>query len=204
MRLNRRLFIRLIPAAAIAVAGGSWWTFTEKTKERVDVSPITGTSESTSILNDFVFPVTWNEDQQTIVNLNDYRLSVDGDVPKPLDLTLADLQSMPQVQKAVKIQCVTGWEAEVLWEGVPLSYLLTQAGASLKDIASVAIESVRGYKTQLSSDFDQFASQELIIALKAGGFPLTIEHGFPARLVAPARLGLDWVKGARRITCTNK
>jgi DMSO/TMAO reductase YedYZ molybdopterin-dependent catalytic subunit len=43
-----------------------------------------------------------------------------------------------------------------------------------------------------------------MIALKAGGIPLTVEHGFPARLVAPARLGLEWIKYVNRITCTNK
>ena len=43
---------------------------------------------------------------------------------------------------------------------------------------------------------------DYMIALKVGGAPLTIDHGYPARLVAPARSGLDWVKYVAQITAT--
>jgi DMSO/TMAO reductase YedYZ molybdopterin-dependent catalytic subunit len=42
-----------------------------------------------------------------------------------------------------------------------------------------------------------------MIALKAGGAPLTVDHGYPARLVAPTRLGEDWVKYVVKITATS-
>jgi DMSO/TMAO reductase YedYZ molybdopterin-dependent catalytic subunit len=129
-------------------------------------------------------------------------LKVDGDVSKPLELTLDDLYSMSNVQKTLEIQCVEGWAADVLWEGIPLSYLLSQAGASLKNIAHVTVEGVTGYGTTLSSD--EIADPNTIIALKAGGAPLTVDHGYPARLVLPQRLGLDWVKYVSRITCSNR
>jgi DMSO/TMAO reductase YedYZ molybdopterin-dependent catalytic subunit len=109
---------------------------------------------------------------------------------------------MSNVQKTLKIQCVEGWAADVLWEGIPLSYLVSQAGASLKNIAHVNVQGVTGYETILSSD--EVADPDNIIALKAGGAPLTVDHGYPARLVLPQRLGLDWVKYVSRITCSNK
>ena len=150
----------------------------------------------------FDFPVTWNGDQPTKVDTNEYRLRVDGDVSNPLELTLEDLYAMSNVQKTLKIACVMGWETDVPWEGIPLSYLLTQAGASLKNIDHVTVVGVTGYQTTVSSG--EVANSDNMIALKAGGAPLAIEHGYPARLVLPARFGLDWVKYATRITCANK
>jgi len=216
MKLNRRSFIKLIPAAALAVAAGSWWFLSrtatepnasqgaENTSNTQAQSSVTTNTYNgqTGTLQAPVFPVTWNGDMPTNVNISDYRLKVDGDVSKPLELTLDDLYSMSNVQKTLKIQCVEGWAADVLWEGIPLSYLLGQAGASLKSIVHVNVQGVTGYGTVLSSD--EIADPNTIIALKAGGAPLTVDHGYPARLVLPQRPGLDWVKYVNRITCSNK
>jgi DMSO/TMAO reductase YedYZ molybdopterin-dependent catalytic subunit len=228
VKLDRRSFIKLIPAVAVAVAGGSWWFLTQTTRESVMTSPATGTSSvtsqaatattsaalqtesTTSVVpqptstnpEPFDFPVTWNGEQPTKVDTNEYRLRIDGDVSNPLELTIEDLYAMSNVQKTLKIGCVMGWAVDVPWEGIPLSHLLTQAGASLKNIDHVTVKGVTGYETTLSSD--EVANSDNMIALKAGGAPLTIEHGYPARLVMPARFGLDWVKYAARITCANK
>lgn len=196
MKLNRRLFIKLVPALALAVAGGSWWFLGRTTR-----GPNIASQATTSIASDF--PVTWNGDLPTKIDLNDYRLRVDGDVSKPLQLTVDDLYAMSDVQKTLKIQCVEGWAADVLWEGIPILYLLSRAGATPKSIDHVTVQSVTGYNAIVLTP-DDVANSDNMIALKAGGIPLTIEHGFPARLVAPARLGAEWIKYVNRITCTNK
>lgn len=195
MKLNRRSFIKLVPVLALAVAGGSWWFLGRTTRE-----PNTASQRTTSIASDF--PVTWNGDLPTKIDLNDYKLRVDGDVSNPLQLTVDDLYAMSDVQKTLKIQCVEGWAADVLWEGIPILYLLSKAGATPESIAHVTVQSITGYNAILSPD--EAANPDNMIALKAGGIPLTVEHGFPARLVAPARLGLEWIKYVNRITCTNK
>ena len=121
------------------------------------------------------------------MNLHDYRLKVDGDVSNPLDLTLDDLRAMSSVQRTLNIGCVLGWAADVPWEGIPLSHLLSLAGAPAK-IAHVTVASVTGYAMTMGSD--EAANPDNMIALKAGGVPLTVEHGYPARLVVPTRSGL--------------
>ena len=229
MKLDRRSFIRLVPLAlAAALAGGSWWFFREVATEPMKASQatVTTTSETSQTIaattsetsqtteatseasqatvtasKAFDFPVTWNGDQPTKLDPNDYRLRVDGDVTNPLDLTLDDLRAMPSLQRTLNIRCVLGWAADVPWEGVPLSHLLSLAGAPQK-IANVTVESVTGYTMIMSPD--EAANPDNMIALKAGGVPLSVEHGYPARLVAPTRAGLDWVKYVGRITCTKK
>lgn len=66
-------------------------------------------------------------------------------------------------------------------------------------LANVTVESVTGHKTTLNSN--DLANPDNMIALKAGGLLLSVEHGYPARLVAPTRSGLNWVKYVTRITC---
>lgn len=204
MKLDRRAFVRLIPILTVAVAAGSWWFLGQPVEKRAKTSQATmttsGASQATATTSEaFHFPVTG--EQSTKVNPNDYRLKIDGDVSKPLELTLKELYAMSNVQRTLKIVCVVGWAADVPWEGVTLSYLLSQAGASLKSIASARVESITGYSTTVRSN--EIANPDSMIALKAGGAPLTVEHGYPARLVLPPRLGLDWVKYVARITCTN-
>jgi DMSO/TMAO reductase YedYZ molybdopterin-dependent catalytic subunit len=206
MKLDRRAFIRLIPIVAVAVASGSWWLLGHTAEKPTMTSQATMTtsvaSQATATTSEaFPFPVTG--EQSTKVNSNDYRLKIDGDVSKPLELTLEELYAMSDVQRTLRIVCVEGWAADVPWEGVTLSRLLSQAGASLKNIASARVETIRGgYSTTVRSD--EIANPNCMIALKAGGAPLTVEHGYPARLVLPPRLGIDWVKYVARITCTNK
>jgi DMSO/TMAO reductase YedYZ molybdopterin-dependent catalytic subunit len=184
MKITRRSFLNLIPVIIVGV--WTWWFFRP---------PPPSTSGG------FSFPVTWNGERTTIVDPNDYRLKIDGDVPNPLSLRLAELYAMPSVQKNLNIKCEEGWSADVPWEGIPISHLLEQAGLSLKNINHVTVKAVTGYSRTLNSD--EIANLDYMIALKVDGSPLTADHGYPARLVAPTRSGLDWVKYVDRITATS-
>jgi DMSO/TMAO reductase YedYZ molybdopterin-dependent catalytic subunit len=198
MKITRRSFTKLMPVAAVAIAGGAWWFLAQTGSTTRTTSQATPASATTS--PGFEFPITWNGDQPSTINSNDYRLKIDGDVSNPLELKLEELYAMTGVQKNLTIQCVEGWEANVPWWGIPLSNLLEQAGSSPKSIAHVTIDAITGYSRTLSSD--EATNLDNMIALKAGGAPLTVDHGYPARLVAPSRPGEDWVKYVSRITCT--
>ena len=199
MKITRRLFIKLIPAVAVVVGGGAWWFLAQSGSTTTAVSQTMPTTATSSA--GFDFPITWNGDQPSTIDSNEYKLKIDGDVSNPLELTLEELYAMTDVQKTLTIRCVEGWEADVPWDGIPLSYLLTRAGYSPTSGAQVTITAITGYSTTLSSD--EVANLDHMIALKAGGATLTIDHGYPARLIAPSRPGEDWVKQVSRITCTD-
>ena len=207
MRVDRRSFIRLVPlAVAAALSGGSWWILRETarapTTRSVATVTTTEASQTTATASKaFDFPVTWTGDKATQVDLNEYRLKVDGDVSNPLSLALDDLRALSSVRRTLNIQCILGWAADVPWEGLLLSELLSLAGAP-ENLAEVTVESVTGHKTTLNSN--DLANPDNMIALKAGGLPLTVQHGYPARLVAPTRSGLNWLKYVTNITCKKK
>lgn len=191
MKITRRSFIKLIPAAALVIAGGAWWSLAQ-TKS--------GTAATSA---GFEFPVTWNGVHllPTTINPNDYRLKIEGDLANPLELKLEELYAMTSIQKTLPIHCIEGWGADVPWEGIPLSYLLEKAGSSPETLAHVTISDVTGwYSATLTSD--EAANLDYMIALKVAGAPLTIDHGYPARLVAPSHPGYEWVKCVSMITYT--
>lgn len=127
-----------------------------------------------------------------------YQLIVDG--PTQLSLSLADLRAMPQTTAALPISCVEGWSAGAQWRGVPLRDLLDRAG--IPHDATVRVESLEQhglYRHALVQP--SYARDPLtLIALEVNGGELHIEHGYPARLIAPNRPGVLQTKWVSRIT----
>jgi DMSO/TMAO reductase YedYZ molybdopterin-dependent catalytic subunit len=119
------------------------------------------------------------------MSVADYRLRVTGDVANPLNLTFADLETLPQTSMTKDFQCVTGWRVDdVPWSGVLLSDILAVAGASPQATA-LAIDSFDGAYTE-SLTIEQAMRPDMLVATSMYGKPLTREHGGPVRLyVAP-------------------
>jgi DMSO/TMAO reductase YedYZ molybdopterin-dependent catalytic subunit len=202
MKIGRRTFVKLIPAFAIAVAGGSLWFLLENPAQPGSTTTLQSTLAATSTPELSGFPTVWNHRLPPPVNPTDYRLIIDGDIPKPLEFTLDDLYAMPTILRTINIQCVEGWDSDVLWEGILLSYFLDEAGVSLNDMAQVTITDTVGYSTSLTTG--EITNWDTMIALKADGALLTPDHGYPARLVAPTQIGTYWIKCVARLTCKHK
>lgn len=195
MKLTRRSFVRLFPLGIIFAAIGvaSLW-FPKQESDTTSSDTVRNVSSA-----QIDWPVTWNGDRPIVVDPKDYRLRVEGAVSNPLQLTLEELGAMPSVNESTTISCVGRWSALVTWEGVSLSRLLRLAEASSK-LDHVTIESLTGYTIDIRQN--DIANPGTLIALKAGSAPLKIEHGYPTRLVLPARPGIEWVKQVGRIVCT--
>lgn len=126
-----------------------------------------------------------------------WQLEVEG--PQPYRLTLAQLAAMPQYEAVLPIACVEGWSVNGRWAGVRLLDLLDRAGAPpTANIRIVSIEQVGSYANVAMSS--EYARDPLtLLALRLGGAPLSIDHGYPARIIAPGRPGVLQTKWVRRI-----
>jgi len=133
------------------------------------------------------FPVEWGHDHATAVDLNSYRLDVVGAVSNPLHLTFDDLSAIPTVKRNAPISCDMGriWESNVLWEGIPLIDLLALAKTSPQTLDHIVARSVTGYERVINAV--DITNPATMIALKAEGAPLTVAHGYPARIVGPVK-----------------
>ena len=129
-----------------------------------------------------------------------YRLVVVGP-GREVTLSLAELTALEQQTVVLPITCVEGWSATGTWTGVRLRDLIAAAGGD-PERASAEVESLeRGgrYRTSVVAG-PHVRDDWTLIALRLNGEPLHIDHGFPARLIAPNRPGVLQTKWVSRIT----
>ncbi|MBR7825751.1 molybdopterin-dependent oxidoreductase [Actinospica sp. MGRD01-02] len=125
-----------------------------------------------------------------------WALEVDG--PRPYRLTLAELNALPQYRERLPIACVEGWSVDADWEGVRLRDLLARAGFPEGSWVRVISLEKGGYGSSVMQR--EYASDPAtLLALRLNGEVLSIDHGYPARIIAPARPGVLQTKWVTRL-----
>jgi DMSO/TMAO reductase YedYZ molybdopterin-dependent catalytic subunit len=126
-----------------------------------------------------------------------WRLSVTG--PRPYELSLRELSALPQHTANLPIACVEGWSVNASWQGVRMVDLLERVGAPAgSQVRVISLERSGSYATMLMPH--EYAEDPLtLLALRLHGRPLSIDHGYPARIIAPARPGVLQTKWVSRI-----
>lgn len=196
---GRRLFLGGLLAA---VGGFLLRTGGERLKASVDLPGasrrFTGSYEAGSFTT--AFPVvSWIADRPPPVDVAAWSLRVDGAVERPVILTYDEVRDWPRRTLTATLDCTGGWYATQHWRGLSVGDLLEQAGIHAS-AASVTVESVTGYRRRYPIE----EARGFLLAL--GTLPadntevdgalrsLSHGHGFPLRLVAPNRRGVEWVK----------
>lgn len=146
----------------------------------------------------------------------DYRLMINGMVDTPLVFNYADLERFPRENHVYFCECAanTGmeWAGAQLngvqfthgmihnmeYTGVPLRTLLAEAGADMSADKWVFVEGADASSNGRSIPMEK-ALDDVLVAFKANGEALRMEHGYPVRLVVPGWEGNMWVKWLRRI-----
>ncbi|MBO6894670.1 MAG: sulfite dehydrogenase [Roseibium sp.] len=153
----------------------------------------------------------------------DFRLMINGLVDRPLVFTYKDLERFPRENHVYFCECAanTGmeWAGAQLngaqfthgmihnmeYTGVPLRTLLNEAGlAAAGDLKDkwVYVEGADASSNGRSIPMEK-ALEDVLVAFKANGEALRMEHGYPVRLVVPGWEGNMWVKWLRRIEVTD-
>ncbi|MEU2393505.1 molybdopterin-dependent oxidoreductase [Streptomyces sp. NPDC007369] len=129
--------------------------------------------------------------------LRDWRLEVRG--PAPYRLTLAELAALPQRRVRLPIACVEGWSADAEWAGVRVRDLLERAGARPgAGVRVVSLEVAGAYRVMEMGR--EYAEDPLtLLALRLNGEVLSVDHGYPARIIAPNRPGVLQTKWVGRL-----
>ncbi|RKT20088.1 DMSO/TMAO reductase YedYZ molybdopterin-dependent catalytic subunit [Streptomyces sp. 1114.5] len=127
----------------------------------------------------------------------DWRLRVDG--PQPYQLTLADLDELPQHSVALPISCVEGWSATARWTGVRVAELVRRAGAPPGSAVRVTSLEAEGPYRVMEMPAQYVDDPASLLALRVNGEVLAADHGFPARVIAPNRPGVLQTKWVARI-----
>lgn len=126
----------------------------------------------------------------------DWRLSVRGPGGTLL-FTLDELRGMPQTSVTLPISCVEGWSTNADWRGVRFAHLASLVGAAGREFV---VQSIQHGSYSRSLLQPAFVDDPLtLVALELNGQVLDIDHGYPARLIAPARPGVLQTKWLRSL-----
>ena len=124
----------------------------------------------------------------------DWRLEVMG--PRPYTLNLADLEGLARHEGEFPITCVEGWSANAGWRGLSLLEVVERAGGNAG--SRVQLRSLEPAGFNSSSMFGPQLSVALL-ATHINGQRLSVDHGFPLRLISPNRAGVLNTKWLTRI-----
>jgi DMSO/TMAO reductase YedYZ molybdopterin-dependent catalytic subunit len=158
----------------------------------------------------------------SVESLKEWRLQVDGDVGRPLTLTLSDLKRFQEVTVPAVVQCsgngraffrprVPGaqWEKGAVgnakWTGVRLADVLQRAGlgAKAKHVQLLGADRPLLPTVPLflrSIPIEKAMHRATLLAYEMNGEPLPLLHGAPLRLIVPGWAGDACVKWLTHLT----
>jgi hypothetical protein len=134
------------------------------------------------------------------IDVKSYVLNIDGLVDKKLSLTYDQVLNHNQYTKIVTLNCVEGWSVKILWQGVLIKDLLTEAGIK-SGSNTIIFYAVDGYSSSLPLDY--IINNNIILASKINGVNLPPERGFPFQVIAEDKWGYKWVKWVTKIEVSN-
>ena len=119
----------------------------------------------------------------------------------PVRLSRADLLGMAQHTAHLSINCVEGWSTgDQVWTGVRLTDLARLAGPGQP--ARVLVESLErgGAFSRAVLSAGQIMDPDSLLALRVNGADLSLDHGYPARVIVPASPGVHNTKWVASLT----
>ncbi|MGL4424043.1 MAG: sulfite oxidase, partial [Gemmataceae bacterium] len=161
-----------------------------------------------------------------------FRLSIEGHVERPMQLSITDLAALEQVTQPLTMECAGNgrvflvpatrglqWQFGAVgtarWSGVPLKTVLDKAGLKPGAVEVILVGADVG---TVSSDppspgpipfdrsipIEKALKPEVMLATGMNGEPLTPAHGFPVRAVVGGWYGMASIKWLSRIIVTTK
>jgi len=122
-----------------------------------------------------------------------WRLQLRGG-PQPVLLDRAALAAMARHTVELPIACVEGWSTTQTWTGVRLADLAAAAGRPHPGSAVVFSLEAFGAFNHAILQTNQILDPDALLALQVNGADLSLDHGYPARIIVPALPGVHNTK----------
>jgi cytochrome b561 len=199
-RLRKRDIVgrrRALHVSALLLGGVALWP-AQQIVERVLNLPgarqrFTGSREIGSYAGNAFPTSSWVADAPRPIDAQTWRLSLGGAVLTPRDFSYEELVAAGDELEAT-LDCTGGFYSTQHWRGIRIGRLLDDAGLHA-NVGYVSLISVTSYRWSLPIE----EARKALLATHIGQEPLSHEHGFPLRLVAPGRRGFEWVKWITRV-----
>jgi DMSO/TMAO reductase YedYZ molybdopterin-dependent catalytic subunit len=129
-------------------------------------------------------------------DIESWDLKVFGEVEKPLTLDYKQVRALPSRDQVADIHCVTGWSRlGDTWTGVPIKEILDRVQPT-HEARYVMAHCEYGYTT--SVPLEVLADNDVMLCHGWNGKDLSVEHGWPLRLLVPKKYlwkSAKWLRG---------
>ncbi|HEV7216246.1 MAG TPA: molybdopterin-dependent oxidoreductase [Chloroflexota bacterium] len=173
-----------------------------------------GEIQALTQLNSDFYVVTKNAAGDPVLNIDGWRLIIDGAVNRPVQVDYQTLRQLPAVHVAKTLECISNLTAkcDLTSFGCDLISTAQWTGARLTDVLALAHGLKPGVVTIAAISADEYSSAvpaaaatdpEVLLVYAMNGAVLPREHGFPVRLLVPGRYGLKnakWLVNLRPMT----
>ena len=131
-------------------------------------------------------------------NVPEWRLTITGEVEKPMTLVISDLMELEQLDLICDVHCVTGWSLlDSRWRGISLKTIMNLV--KVKETAGfVILEDPGGYTSSIPRA--EALKDNVILAHGFYDRKLPQAHGAPLRALIPDRYfykSVKWLKGIK-------
>lgn len=128
---------------------------------------------------------------------DEWRLSVQGEVKKPLTLGWRELLNRDNFEQVSTLMCIDtlpGGDSlgNARWRGISLKKLLQEAEVDEDTTRDIVFRGADAYDDSIP--FSRAMQDDVMLAFLMNGEKLPKEHGFPLRLLVPGLYGIKNVK----------
>ena len=131
-------------------------------------------------------------------NVPEWRLTITGEVEKPMTLVISDLMELEQLDLICDVHCVTGWSLlDSRWRGISLKTIMNLV--KVKESAGFVILEAPGVYTS-SIPRAEALKENVILAHGFYDRKLPQAHGAPLRALIPDRYfykSVKWLEGIK-------
>jgi len=200
-RTSRRELLKLLPVAALGAFAipslqekvlGWGLAFSDRVSGGVfrpeHLAPVFADSEVAPFEK---FPINGYDVDDPGVDLDNWTLTVSGDVKKPGEYKLSQIQALPRMRQNTRHVCVEGWNVIGRFGGARLSDFLDLIGAD-PTARFVAVNCADDYYESL--DMATARHPQTLLCYEMYDRPLSREHGAPLRLNIPTKVGYKQAK----------
>lgn len=217
---SRRSLLALVGGAVLGVSGWQWLT------SRGDEDGIPGPFRRAFDLNRKVTGKALFSDRHLapefpISKVKEIRENGDIGIPDSIDeaawrlqltplgsdsaihqLHMSAIRSLPKVEQTFEFKCVEGWSVVTNWGGVRLRDFTAKYAPGSEKAAYVGMVTPdEAYYVGL--DMASALHPQTLLAYEKDGQSLSVEHGFPLRLIIPVKYGIKNLKCIGSITYTD-
>ncbi len=131
------------------------------------------------------------------INTSTYQFKITGLAKNQKNYTYDEIISTFQhYKKVVTLDCVEGWSVKILWEGILVKDLISQAQPN-RSVNTIIFKAFDGYTTSFPLNYT--TENNILLAYKMNNATLPPERGFPFQLVAESKWGYKWIKWVTEI-----